>query len=70
MVSSLHICFLITRTSIEVDTTGSQPRAIAVLFDKGQPFWRLEFVGSSKGRASTAVGGIAESFQDVSSTMS
>lgn len=57
---------LTLRTSIEVDTTHAQPRAIAVLFDGGQPFWRLEFVGSSSTRSNMAVGGIAESFQHVS----
>ena len=56
---------LTSRTSFEIDTTGSQARAVALVFDKGQPFWRLEVIGATATRSNT-VGGLAESFQTVS----
>ena len=57
---------LTLRTSIEVDTTALQSKVVVVFFDKGQPFWRLEVIGSKPTRSRQAVGSIAETFQTVS----
>ena len=65
MVSRRDRSGLTRRTSIEVDTTGLQPRTVATLFDRGQPVWRLEVLGTLVSRSSKAVGGSAASFQMV-----
>ena len=57
---------LMCRTSFEVDSTGPQARVTAILFHEGQPFWRLDVIGSAAKRSNNAVGAVAETFRSVS----